>query len=143
MGTMRWQPPWWNEHHASAWERVKEAMRRDWEQTKHDLHVRGGHELNQGLSDTVKQVAGKEGLPPIDEANPPKVIGQLPWDEVELPLEYGFAARDRFGATYDGWSPELEQRLRIEWESAGPATGRPWLNVRSHVRRGYEYPRRS
>src|SRR5581483_8090792 len=55
MGTMKWQPAWWNDGHASAWERVKEAMRRDWEQTKHDLHLKGGHELNQGVKDTVKQ----------------------------------------------------------------------------------------
>ena len=44
MGTMIWQPAWWKEEHAGAWDRVKEAMRRDWEQTRHDLHVKGGHE---------------------------------------------------------------------------------------------------
>ena len=46
MGTMKWQPAWWNEGHASAWDRVKEAMRRDWEQTKQDMKMKGGHELN-------------------------------------------------------------------------------------------------
>jgi len=139
MGTMRWQPPWWNAGHASAWERVKESMRRDWEQTKHDLHVKGGHELNQQIGDTVKQAAGKEAIPPHDRPNPPKVIGD--WDDVELPLEYGYTARANYGATYTTWSPELENTLKNEWESGRAATGRDWGDVRDHVRRGYEYRR--
>jgi len=141
MGTMRWQPPWWNEQHASAWDRVKEAMRRDWEQTKQDVHAKGGHELNQQVGDTVKQAAGKEAIPPIDRANPPKVIGDAKWDEVELPMEYGFAARAKYGTTYNDWSPELEQTLRSEWDSGRAATGRDWRDVRDHVRRGFEYRR--
>ncbi|HEY1690648.1 MAG TPA: hypothetical protein VGG39_00715 [Polyangiaceae bacterium] len=140
MGTMKWQPPWWNEQHASAWERVREAMRRDWEQTKHDVHAPGGHELNQKLGDTVKQATGKEPIPADDRANPPKVVGELGWDEVEVPTEYGFAARDRFAGTYAGWTTDLERTLQREWESGGPATGRPWGSVRDHVKRGYEYP---
>ena len=81
MAQSNWQPTWYNNEHATAWDKVKEAFRRDWEQTKHDLHARG-HELNQGVGDTVKQAQGKEALPPIDKANPPKVIGN--WDEVEV-----------------------------------------------------------
>ena len=141
MATMKWQPPWWNEHQASAWERVKEAMRRDWEQTKHDVHA-GGHELNQKLADTAKQATGKEPIPANDGPNPPKVVGQLSWDEIELPVEYGYSARDRLGSSYAQWSPELELRLRSEWETSGPARDREWRSVREHIRRGYEYPRR-
>ncbi len=137
MGTMKWQPKWFTTEHASAWDRVKEAMRRDWEQTKHDLHMKGGHELNQGLSDTVKQAAGKEAMPPIDKANPPKVIGS--WDDVELPLEYGYAARMKYGEAHTAWTNELETTLRSEWDQGRSATGRAWDDVRDHVKRGYEY----
>ena len=39
-------PTWWNRDYDSGWDRVKEAFRRDWDQTKHDF---GGDEpdLNQ------------------------------------------------------------------------------------------------
>ena len=135
MGTMKWQPAWWNEGHASAWDRVKEAMKRDWEQTKQDMHVKGGHELNQGVADTVKQAAGKEALPPIDRANPPKVIGD--WNEIELPIEYGYSARTHYKG-HTAWSSDVEDTLRNEWTSASDKTGRAWEDVRDHVRRGFE-----
>ena len=138
MGTMKWQPAWWNEHHASAWDRVKEAVRRDWEQTKHDLHIKGGHELNQDVGDTVKQAAGKEPIPPNDGLNPAKVVGN--WDDVELPYEYGYGAREKYGSQHDAWTKDLESTLQKEWEAAGPKAGR-WDDVKGYVRRGYEYKR--
>jgi len=137
---MKWQPPWFTDQHASAWERVREAMRRDWEQTKQDLHVKGGHELNQKIDDTVKQAAGKEPIPAIDRANPPKVVGN--WDDVELPTEYGYSARARYGETHESWNADLESTLQNEWESGRAATGRDWRDVKDHVRRGYEYRNR-
>jgi hypothetical protein len=139
MGTMRWQPPWWNDQHANSWERVKEAMRRDWEQTKQDLHVKGGHELNQNVGDTVKQAAGKEAIPPADKANPPKVIGE--WNDVELPYQYGFGARDKYGSQHTAWSRELEDTLRKEWDTGRDLTHKDWDDVKGYVRRGYEYRR--
>ena len=30
-------PNWWSKEYDSAWDRVKAAFRRDWEQTKHDF----------------------------------------------------------------------------------------------------------
>jgi hypothetical protein len=138
MGTMKWQPAWWNEGHASAWDRVKEAMRRDWEQTKHDLHISGGHELNQGVGDTVKQASGKETIPSNDRPNPPKVIGE--WNDVELPHQYGYAARDRYGSAHTAWSRDLEDTLKNEWESNREAHRR-WEEVKGDVRRGYEFKR--
>jgi len=137
MGTMRWKPSWWNdETHESGWDRVKQAMRRDWMQTKHDLHV-GGHELNQNAKDTVKQMAGKEGVPPTSAANPPKVIGSF--DDAELPMEYGYGARRQFGS--DRFST-VEPKLRSEWDQSASNYGR-WDDVRDYVRRGYEYNERS
>jgi hypothetical protein len=136
MATMRWQPAWWNEHHASAWERAREALRRDWEQTKHDLNMKGGHELNQSVGDTVKQASGREAIPLDDRPNPPKVVGQLQWEEVELPMGYGYGARDQY-RQYASWTPELESELRREWERDA-RTSRVWPEVRDHVRRGFE-----
>ncbi len=48
---------------------VKEALKRDLEQTKSDLPGLEGKDLNQGVGDTVKQAAGKEDIPSGDTPN--------------------------------------------------------------------------
>jgi hypothetical protein len=47
----------------------KEALKRDWEQTKHDLDKDKGKELNQDLGDTVGQAVGKKPIPPPSVPN--------------------------------------------------------------------------
>jgi hypothetical protein len=131
-GTMN-KPNWWASQDANAWERVKETLRRDWDQTKHDLHM-GGHELNQKLADTVGQAVGKESIPAIDKANPPKVIGRF--DDAEMPLGYGYAARTHFGDRYPLWNDELEGKLRSDWNA-----DKPWPEIKHFVRRGYDLKR--
>ena len=133
MGTMKWQPAWWNEHHASAWERIKEAMRRDWEQTKSDVHVKGARDLGQNVGDTVKQAAGKEPIPPAGARN-----AHPSWDDVEAPAAYGYAARNQY-KEHTSWTNDLETKLKSEWEKARAQTGRGWDDVKTHVRRGFEY----
>ena len=134
--TSNWHPSWWKqEEHGSAWDRVKDAMERDWTQTKHELGV-GGHQLNQTIADTAKQVAGTEPIPSPHQANPPKVIGE--WSEAEVPYGYGHAARRQFGALHPQWTPELETQLGAEWtDSAHGAI--EWHVAKPLVRRGYEH----
>lgn len=131
-----WRPSWWtDEVHGSAWDRAREAMRRDWSQTKHDLHL-GGHELNQGVTDTLKQAGGEEHLPTINQANPPRVIGE--WSEAEAPYRYGHAAQRQFGAAYPEWSAALDAKLEHEWMTAEDRIPGDWGWARRFVRRGYE-----
>ena len=138
MATMNWKPAWWKqEMHGNAWDRVREAMRRDWEQTKKDLGIKGGHELNQNVDDTVKQMAGKQPIPPADKANPAKVIGD--WNDVEMPLGYGYGARQQYGNQYPAWNQELEGKLRSDWEATGDKPTHKWNDVKDYVRRGFEY----
>ena len=138
MATMNWKPAWWKEDmHGNAWDRVREAMKRDWEQTKKDLGMKSGHELNQNVKDTVKQMAGKESIPSNDAPNPPKVIGN--WDDVEMPLGYGYGARQQYGKEHTGWNDKLEGTLKSEWETGKDKTGRGWHEVKDYVRRGFEY----
>jgi hypothetical protein len=58
-------PAWWTDQHSSRWDDVKGALERDWEQTKSDLSQGAGHQLNQGLADTLKQAVGAEHVPPL------------------------------------------------------------------------------
>ena len=56
-------PTWWTERHISAWERVKDAFRRDWMQTKSDFSVGDAKNLNQRVGDTLVQAAGTAPMP--------------------------------------------------------------------------------
>lgn len=117
----------------SGWERVREALRRDWEQTRHDLHV-GGHELNQGVKDTLRQIAGRQTLPPIDRPNPPRILGSFA--EAEGPMRFGWSAQhdeveDRFSL--------IEPQLRQQWEASPHGRSSRWDDVRELVRRGFEH----
>lgn len=135
--TPMWHPSWWTQEvHGSAWDRVKDAMERDWTQTKHELGI-GGHELNQSISDTTKQAAGSEPIPAPGAANPPKVIGD--WSEAEIPYGFGHAARRQFDTQHPQWTPELEEELRQEW-GASPVHGPiDWNDAKPLVHRGYDY----
>ncbi|MBA2384008.1 MAG: hypothetical protein H0V68_05020 [Actinobacteria bacterium] len=50
-------------------DRAKDALERDWEQTKSDLPGLEGKDLDQDVDDTVKQAAGKEPVPGEDTPN--------------------------------------------------------------------------
>jgi hypothetical protein len=85
----------------------------------------------------LKQAAGKEHLPSINQANPPKVIGD--WTDAEVPYRYGHAARERFGLRHPEWSPEVEAMLKSEWSEARDFGAHEWAAVKHFVRRGYEH----
>lgn len=144
MGKATWQPKWWNpQTHGSAWERVKEALKRDWEQTKADL-TKGGHELDQDVGDTVKQMAGKEAIPPESVPNSKSLGsdgGKSSWDDVEAPIMYGYAARQQYGAQHAAWNDGLESTLKNEWDEGASSTGKKWDQIKNHVRRGFERAR--
>lgn len=143
MQNTNWQPKWWTEDkHGSAWNRVKEAMKRDWEQTKHDIHV-GGRDLDQGVDDTVKQAAGKDAIPPkyVATAEGGTKIGDATWSDVEDPMRYGVGARQQYGDQYTSWNDKLESTLKSEWETAKDGAHRGWNDVKQHVRNGYDRSR--
>jgi hypothetical protein len=121
---------WWTGRDAGVWDRVKEALRRDWEQTKFDLGL-GGHQLNQTTQTTLRQVSGEVLVPPIDRPNPSRIIAE--WDDVQLPIEYGYVARRFFGGQYPEWNSALERRLEHDWQ--GPMA---WKDAVIFVRHGYE-----
>ena len=125
-----WQPEWWNDSHRTAWERVKEALRRDWEQTKSDLHV-GGTDLDQSVGDTVKQATGSEPLP--------STRGLDDWARVENGLRYGYAARAQYGREHADWNDRLEAKLEEEWRDL--KSGQTWDEIKGSVRHGWERAR--
>lgn len=120
------KPQWWTDKHEGAWDRIKDAMKRDWEQTKHDFSKKKGEELNQGAGDTVKQAAGKEPIPPITQPN---------WDDDEDSYRFGAGARDQFHGEYPAWNDKLESKLSTEWTNL--KTGKDWDSVKARVKHAW------
>jgi hypothetical protein len=121
-------PGWWNSEYDSAWDRVKAAVRRDWDQTKHDF---GGDEpdTDQQVSDTVKQAAGSEPVPPR---------GVPTYDEIEPAYRFGYGARKRYGNQFAAWNGDLESQLEEDWETTYPSEETAWARLKPAVRRGWE-----
>ena len=55
--------------HDDKKERAKDALERDWEQTKADMPGMEGQDLDQDVDDTVRQATGKEPIPGKDSPN--------------------------------------------------------------------------
>lgn len=122
-----------------TWERIKEALRRDWEQTKHEFSSKAGHELNQDIGDTLKQAAGKQAIPYDNRPNPPRVIDT--WENAEQAIQFGYEASSYFRDSHREWNNSLDSTLADRWREYS-AQGRDWDEVRNYVRHGFEYGRR-
>jgi len=123
------QPSWWKTDYDNAWERTKEAFRRDWEQTKHDFGAHG-RDLKQDVGDTISQAAGKQPIPPPDQPN---------FETYEPAYRFGYGARREYGTSYPTWNAELESRLRTDWEATYGDPNYRWDQYRNEVRRAWEY----
>ena len=132
------EPAWWKDEHSSSWDRAKEALRRDWEQTKADLSD-GGQELNQTAGDTLRQASGKEPIPPAGFANPNHSAHDRSWSNAEPALRYGHGARQYYSER--DWNDDLEQELRADWNRSGNESS--WEKVKVHVRRGWDSVKRA
>lgn len=129
-------PKWWNTEHNSTWERVKSAMKRDWEQTKSDV-TKGGRDLDQDAGDTVKQAMGKQPIPASNQRTPqePASGKDQDWDRVADSYRYGVGARHQY-KDEPSWNERLESKLKEEWNDL--RSGRTWDEVKTFVRRGFE-----
>jgi len=136
-------PSWWNDTHSSGWERTKEALQRDWEQTKADF-TDGGQELNQGADDTVKQAVGKQaipsaGVPNRDDVPADSTSRRNDWSRMEPAVRYGYGARQHYGDS--DWNDDLEGKLRQDWDSSGSQG--TWDQMKNAVKRGWQSVKRA
>jgi hypothetical protein len=125
------RPSWYTRDDDSAWDRVKEAFRRDWQQTKHDF---GGDEpdLNQDVDDTVAQATGANAIPPANVPSPEPKQADEPYNASHEPAyRYGYAAYRHYGHAGD-WNAEREAMFEKDW-------GEEWSDVRPAIRRGWFY----
>ncbi len=120
--TTRKNPSWWKTDYDSAWDRVKNAFERDWEQTKHDLGSKTAPDLHQNAADTVKQAVGSEKTTSASGT----------FADEEPAYRFGYGARRHYGSRYPLWSDDLERQLESDW-------GEEWDRARPSVRRGWSY----
>jgi len=122
-------PQWWTDKHENAWDSVKLAMQRDWDQTKHDF---GGDEpdTDQNIDDTVKQAAGKEAITPRHSPT---------YEDIEPAYRLGYGARIQYGGEHPTWSDEVEAHLKREWGIIAPARKQTWMQDRAAIRRGWDF----
>ena len=120
-------PNWWTPENDSAWDRAKAAFKRDWDQTKHDL---GGKQpdTDQQATDTVKQAAGHEAIPPR---------GQPTFDKAEPAYRFGYGARSHYSKSHSHWDPILESELKRDWETTNP--DRKWSEDREYVKSAWDH----
>jgi hypothetical protein len=103
---MRTRAKWHTEKHDSTWDRVKDAFRRDWEQTKNDFGSDKARDLDQDIGDTFKQMSSKDYRDRYGERN---------YDDSEEAFRYGHAARDHYGSDHPRWNDDLSKRLREDY----------------------------
>jgi hypothetical protein len=122
-------PKWWTNENDSAWSRVKEAMKRDWDQTKHDF---GGDEpdTNQSIGHTLKQASGTETLPPRRQPT---------YEQLEPAHRFGHGARVNYADEYPVWDDDLETTLKQDWESIAPEHKQTWMQDRAAIRYGWDF----
>ena len=119
-------PTWWNPDNDFAWDHVKLAMKRDWEQAKHANQPDTG----QSSEHAARQAGGMEPIPPM---------GKLSFEELEPAYRFGYGARLKYGAEYPEWDENLEIRLAKDWRIMNPTRLEKWEQDRSAIRYGWNF----
>jgi len=122
------RPTWWTEARSAAWERVRDGARRDWETQRDTGHVA---RETRDLGSTMKAGAWSRALPA-------EFLGD--WEDVEISVAFGHAARRAFGSGHPGWDPEIEALLRRDWEASHEPADQNWGDAKAWIRQGYEGP---
>jgi hypothetical protein len=117
-------PTWWSPDYDFMWDRVKKAMKRDWEQSKH------GSIARSDLGHNARQAGGMEPIPPL---------GQPAFEEWEAACRFGYGARLEFGDEYPDWDSNLEIRLARDWRTMDPTRRQTWEQDRSAIRYGWNF----
>ena len=102
------KPGWRPGDATSAWQRTKDAFRRDWEQTKADIFRTRGIRLGQSAGDTLKQLGGAQPIPPLTERTHP--LGVV--DVVRAQQANLRRARDVVRATLERATTESMEAVR-------------------------------
>jgi ferritin-like metal-binding protein YciE len=116
---VHWRATWWAPEHTSAWDRVKAAFRRDWEQTKAHVGAAPPPEGGQSAGDTMAQLTGRQEVMESFETDEPA-------------FRYGYGAAQYYHDRE--WDPRMENELRANY-------GGFWDDDKERVFAGWRYAR--
>jgi hypothetical protein len=119
-------PIWWDSDNDFAWDHVKLAMKRDWEQRKYGQKPN----TNQNIGYTAKPTSSIELIPPL---------GQLIFEELESAYRFGYGAHLKFGSKYPEWDNNLEIRLARDWRTMDPTRQQTWEQDRDAICYGWNF----
>ena len=119
-------PSWWSPDNDFAWDHVKLAMKRAWEQTKHANKP----PANQRFGHAARQINRMEPIPPL---------GRLFFEESEPACRFGYGARLKYGMEHPEWDENLEMRLAKDWRIMNPIWLQTWEQDRTAIRYGWNF----
>lgn len=133
------RPSWYTEKDDTAWTRIKEAFKRDWQQTEHDFGANVPN-LQQQVGDTVGQATGSKPIPAGNTPTPHAAKNTSSYqDQDESNYRYGYAAYRHYipesDVEEDDWEGS-ESMIRNEWSDQSE-----WERRRDAIRRGWDYGR--
>ena len=111
-------PPWWRREFDTAWDRVKDVFRREWDET----HPDPDNEITAQPDEDVAANALRED----------------PYEEIESAYRFGFGAHRFYGDDYPAWDDALEALLMEEWSGLHPDDDDAWDRDADAIRRGWE-----
>lgn len=123
-------PGWWGTDIESAWNRVKDVVKRDWGQPPDDFGASCKPDFESTMDDSVREAQGWDTMAAPEEPN---------CDEIELAFRFGYGAHVQFGGNYTYWDKDLAEFLREEWEKLPANQRRTWMEDRSTIRYGWEF----
>lgn len=136
------KPRWWTASHNSAWEHVRDAVKREWEAAERHSDV--DQEVDTASEHTLGDTRFDSGEPrnvEVDRAAeiPDDDFEPASFEHIEPALRYGAGARQQY-PEYTVWTEDLEARLRRDWGEANDESA--WGRIKAYVRRGWESARR-
>jgi hypothetical protein len=119
-------PKWWSPDNDFAWDHVKLAMKRDWQNMKN-----GNQPDSSRIADhTARQANGMEPILPLGKAS---------FEEFEPACRFGFGARLKYDDEYPEWDSNLEIQLAKDWRTLNPTRKQTWEQDRSAIRYGWNF----
>lgn len=115
------RPSWYTNEHDNQWGSVRNAFRKDWEQTKHDFGSDKARDLGQDAGDTVREAT--TGAANATERN---------FETHEPAFRFGHAAQRHYRSQYPTWNNDLETKLRQDY-------GNDFDRDRNDIRHAYDY----
>jgi hypothetical protein len=140
------QPVWWSVQHTVLWEEHGPVLRDAFERRR--AAADRARLTRQGPDDAVFQdpaTTTRATTPRNVDVDHAYAVPDnnwevgTAWEQIEPAVRYGVGARAQY-PQHDGWTEELEARLRQDWSEGNDPSA--WEKVKHAIRHGFESVRK-